>query len=1182
MTNARAWSMRALYILIAAAFAIGLFITAAPAQTVNAADDEVKAEWSTVATPTLDGWVLAPESTLDDFAYASEGDVAYVVAQAYDEDWANGGYYLLKSDNGAATWTDLTSGLEDMIDLDDGDYIEALLRVETDGSDPDFVAVAVYWWDNTDTNYHLNVFFSTDGGDTFIDAGEVEDGGLTFNYIMPNYGFTDLAVSPEVDGKRYIAAGGVASDGDAGLFRCLITGDSPGAWEDATEDAGWDDEGDFTSFGVTFMEFSPNYATDRTILVTTVVPDGMPPFDVYLQSGSWGLTPGWNAASTLGIDAVLVMNDVYIIGTPATEYDPRVIAGLTLPSDYNSKNSDTRILWVWVNYEDPANSFAPASQIVRVDNDDTNPVVQQVKNGELWLSNVSYYGTIAEGKAIAGILGTGTDVITECEPVQVYRNGSIANMDICCEHWQKACKPPTGMTGMGVAYVSADKAYAVALHGLFDYDEGAWSVSFDDGNTWNQLSLVDTYINYFSDVAVSPDCNKMWVVSVNLDNGCMLDSVWLKATDLPEAPEYSGYWIRVWNGAFEVDTGFEKSEQGFIRLPADETAGDTVFLVNYGTNYVWVNDLEGLGCWTPIASTALDEIVDLAAPTADMLYALDFNGDVSMYDDEGWHDAVASEVDNGWTIAVHGDYILVGSAWDGQVSYSDDAGETFTLLDETVPLEYQECSDCTTYDADNGHTSVAFDTYFDTNDVIYAAIEGWYGGYSAGGIYDWVLGTSTDWTDLGAEHDYAYTGIVLSYLGGNPFTSADTGGVLYASFKYMDYSYARTGVARSLTPIVEEEACATCPTEWDYLYEGLPDRNTQFEATPFALKACGCMTSDTNTELFAVETRHDYNMIDGTYAGDYYYADGRDFVDDVGGAVWTFEDCYAKKAVEVSSPADGFVVATSSCDCCNVPFTILWDRLCDACCYDIEFALDADFEQIVPVYFDDMIDGPLAQEVDGGAFFYCPESGTNPSAFVPCNFQPETTYYWRVRAAEAGTGQIIHSWWSDARSFTVAPTAAAGAIDLVAPIAGATDVGIKNVGFSWHMLATWDSFDFVLSPNADLSAPLSTKTGLHGTATTYSAGQLTYATTYYWQVTAYKDGSAISTSPIGTFTTTPHGAFCSAIDGACFDTEAALEAHNSDLAGQTAPTPFWVWVVIGIGAVLVIVVIVLIFRTRRV
>jgi hypothetical protein len=1171
--------MRAMYILIAAAFAIGLFMTAAPAQMVNAADDEVDAEWTMVDTPTFDGFVLSPESVIYDYALASEGDVAYAIVQAWDENDDTYAYRLLKSDNAAATWDDITDTLETQVEDDGYGQIDELLQVATDWVDPDFVAIAVVV--NTGYSYTpVVVYISNDGGDTFVDTGEVEDGTV---YIIggARYGVADLAISYEVDGKRDIAIGGTNSNGVAGIFRSTVTGDTASAWDDATTFDGWDDGLDSApSWWLTDIIFSPNWAIDRTILVTTIADGTSTDFAVYLQCGSWGTTtPGWNDASTLGIYAVPIVDNVPM-PLFLFDMDGRGLAGITLPSDYNSKNSDTRLLWVWANYWDPTASYAATSMIMRVDNDESNPVIQQVKSGTLWLTNVSYYGTIAEGKAIAGILGTGgiefmmgspDDLWTGCcEGVQVYSNDSIANMDICCEHWQKACKPPTGMAAMAVSYVTQDKAYAVALDGYVDIDEGAWSVSFDDGNTWNQLSLIDTYIHYFSDVAVSPDCNKMWVVGINTNEGrCDCDSVFLKAEDLPEASEYSGYWIRVWCGSL-TGTWFETSyEGGFLRLPADETAGDTVFLVDYKTNNVYWNDLEGLGCWTPIASTTLDEIVDLAAPTADMLYALDFSGDVSMYDDEGWHDAVSTDVNHGWSIAVHGDYILVGSAWDGEVAISDDGGETFELADEAVPLL-----------GDNGHTTVAFDTYFDTNNVIYAAVEGWYydgWSYSSGGIYDWVLGTSEDWTDLGANNNYAYTGIVLSYLGGNPFTSADTGGVLYASYVYWDDYWTEygTGVARSLTPIVEEEACAACPSEWDYLDESMPENyfygsdSIGFEATPFALKACGCLTADTNTKLYAIDSWYDYNMIDGTYADGY------------GGAVWTFEDCYAKKAVEVSSPADGFVVATSTCDCCNVPFNIFWDRLCDACCYDIEFALDADFTQIVPIYFDGMIDGPLT-ELDGEGYFYCPESGTNPSAFIPCNFQPETTYYWRVRAAEAGTGQYIHSWWSDARSFTVAPTAAAGAINLVAPIAGATDVGIKNVGFSWDMLAEWDSFDFVLSPNADLSAPLSTKTGLHGTATTYTAGTLTYATTYYWQVTAYKDGSAISTSPIGTFTTTPHGAFCSAIDGACFDTEAALEAHNSDLASQTAPTPFWVWVVIGIGAVLVIVVIVLIFRTRRV
>jgi cobalamin synthase len=41
MIQARAWPVRVMYILIAAALAIGLFITAAPAQKVSGANGDV-------------------------------------------------------------------------------------------------------------------------------------------------------------------------------------------------------------------------------------------------------------------------------------------------------------------------------------------------------------------------------------------------------------------------------------------------------------------------------------------------------------------------------------------------------------------------------------------------------------------------------------------------------------------------------------------------------------------------------------------------------------------------------------------------------------------------------------------------------------------------------------------------------------------------------------------------------------------------------------------------------------------------------------------------------------------------------------------------------------------------------------------------------------------------------------
>jgi hypothetical protein len=1202
-----------MYILVAVALAIGLFITAAPASRVSSANGDVKAEWDTVDTPTLEGWVLAPESVIVDYALASAGEVAYAIIFGYDEDWDIDDYYLLKSDDGAATWADLTDKLDDVIDPDDLgiDYINELVLVATDWEDPDFVAVAVWWWDNSDvvTPWTLSVLFSTDGGEAFEDAGEVED-GIYFSAVDR---VSDLVVSLEVDGERDIAIGGRGSDDSAALFRCTVTGDSAGAWEDATLYDGWDNVDlpandpvdDIYSFLITDLIFSPSWETDRTILAVTVAPFGRAGYngdlwweaDVHLQTGVWGETnAAWNEEAGLA-PAVLVLEDVYLpiwLGP----LDIRAIAGVTLPLDYSGTDTDTRVCWVWVNfYTDVARPTTPIGsfgEIFRVRDDAVDSVDTQIMDMP-WLTNVSYLGTIAEGKAIAGVLADSADYPLDdvdlmkepCEGVQVYRNAGITNMEICCLEWDKACKPPTGRFAMAVSYVSEDKAYAVALGGVFDYEEGAWSVSFDDGDTWNQLSLVDTYIHYVSDVAVSPDCNKMFLVTVNTDqrgSGC--DSVWVHADEFPEAgySEYSGHWLRTWCGQLEGSWFETDDEGGLLRLAPEETTGDTVYLVDIGTDTIYYNDLETLACWDRGTAT-IDDIVDLAVADEATIYALDFEGDVAMSDDHGktltWTDPVASEVEHGWSIAVHSNnvtHILVGSAWDGEVSYCDDflAEEPeFTLLDETVPIEYQEYEDSDMYDADNGHTTVAFDTYFDENDTIYAAMEAWYGPNSAGGIYSWVMAESEDWTDLGAYHDRGYTGVVPSFDDtGNPFTSPETGGVLYASYVYWDSGqYSETGVARSLAPITEEALCESCPSEWDYLYVGIED-GAGFEATPDALKICGCLDASSNTKLFAIDLWYDYNMVDGTYG----YEDYAGW--DVGGAVWTFEDCYAKKAVELTSPIDSFRVLTSACGCCNAPFTIKWDRVCDACGYEIQFAYDAEFTQpYEPLTPDgDKLSIDLARYLPGTEIG--PAAAANPSAFIGCGFLPETTYYWRVRAIEAGTGQMIRSWWSEPLSFTVAPVAERAAIELVAPAPGALNVPPKNTGFSWNLLATADAFDWVLSKNADLSAPVSSKTGLTDTATTY-AGTLDYGTTYYWQVTAYNDGAAVSTSSVGTFTTAPTGAFCCPVDGLCFDTEAALKAHN-DAEHAQPMTPYWVWVVIAIGAVLVIVVIVLIFRTRRV
>ena len=1112
MTKTRAWPVKVMYMLIAAALAISLIIIAAPALKVDAANNEVEAEWDEVSTPTMEGLVLAPNSMIVDYAVASAGDVAYAIF--YGKHKEDGeyvmDYWLLKSEDGAATWEDLNDELEELLDEDD--YIDELVQVATDGEDPDFLAVALWWHDDSKGDDVLSVFTSDDGGKTFDDEpGEVEDGGLYLNEVF------DLAISPLDDDERDIA---IAGKGDSLIFRCHVNGGAPGSWEDAADYDGWDDDGAFTSEAVTDIQFSPDWDRDHAILVATVTGDG-PGEDVYLQSGTWGTVEAWNADAGLA-DAVLVVANVDI---PLDDIDG-LVAGITLPLDYSAKNTDTRYAWVWVNYKDGATKVG---EIFRVIDDDAKSIDEdygQIKEATLWLTNVSYLGTIVEGKAIAGLLGDGMGGEADCcEGVQVYRNDGIADMDMCCKGWKDACKLPTGVWAMEAFYVSDDpgesKAYAVALGADDPYDEGAWSVSFDDGDVWNQLSLIDTYIDYFSDVAVSPNCNKTMLVSVNLDHGCRCDSVWVHAeVNLHEAPEYTGKWLRTWCGQLGDE------QYGLLRLAPEEADGETVYLVDRGTDNIYLNEeMETLACWDKVSSppSEIDSIVDLAVMDAHTIFVLDYTGYVAMFNSEDWHDAVDSEVDNGWTIAVWGDDILVGGQ-NGDWNHSADGGETWMEPDDAKS-------------PGDLYVTVAFDSYFDTNNTIYAAVIDDCPSVS-GGVYRWIIGESTSWTDLEAE-PYGYTGLVLDKAGGNPKTSADKGGVLYASYITEEDGEIVTGVARYLEP-AQDVVCQECG-DWDYLTEGLTPGEEAFFMMPKALKICGCLTADSNSKLFAIDGLGDYDMEEGKE-----------------GAVWMFEDCYAKKAPEIAMPGDGDIVDADPCDCWNRPFTISWDRLCDACVYDIEFALDEEFTSLA---------------LEACTYNYTPSAGDAPAYQVPGVLVCEFTYYYRVRAIVAGTGQVIRSWWSDPRSVTIAPSLESAKIELNSPAPGAQGVPTMSVGFSWSLAAQADSFDWVLSKDgAEVASATVTDTYHQCTQT------LEYSTTYSWQVTAYNEGTLISRSDVGTFYTGLETQYCCPQCGLCFDTQAELADH---IATHDV-TPFWVWIVIAIGAVLVIVVIVLIFRTRRV
>ena len=1131
MTKTRAWPVRVMYMLIAAALVISLIIVAAPTQKVSA--DPGLSEWSKVSTPSMKDWVVAPSFMITGFD-AGAG-ASYVIGTGYEDNDPDEDIVpqLLKSTDGSATWKSITGGLVDEvaeqglgvdpddIDLDD---IVSLVSVACDRADPSFVAVAlvVEMALLSPSDDELHVFISNDGGTTFRDTDEV-DPTLTAGTVLK------FVVSAELDGMRNIAIGGTTGTA-ALLFRCLAIGDVGTGWESAKYN-GWDNKctgdtdltDDITSIAVVDIQFAPSWATDNTILVLTVLTGST---NIHLQSGTWGTIEAWNEEAGFAEAVAILTVTAFIPVYPG-------VAGINTPLDYSSELGQ-RYVWVNVNYFDSEEDAV--GEIFRVKNNSVIPINQQIE-GRPWLTNVSYFGYISEGKAIASLYGDGTGTDTDCcEGVQVYRNDSITDMDICCLPWDAACKPPTGRGPVVVFYAGPDVAHAVALLGS-PYEESAWSVSFDDGDTWNQLSLVNTWIDHLTDVAVSPDCNKLMLVSVNLEQGdCECDSVWLKADTLPEAEAYNGKWLRTWCGQLGDE------QHGMLRLAPEETTGDTVYLVDRGTSTIYWNELETLACWKKRSATSIvNDIVDLAVKDESTIYALDESGAVAMSDDHGaapsWEKAVDSKVTAGWTIAVHGDDILVGGQA-GDVSHSADGGVTFTELEDV---------------AISGYVTVAFDSYFDTNDTVYAAV---IVDPTDGGVYRWVIDESTAWRNLkampstfeltgdGSETNSltpGFTGLVLDTADGNPMSGADTGGVLYASYVAQVGGDLVTGVARNLRPAAElccEEA------DWDYLIQTNIGRILNAEAfyvMPKALKICGCLTPDSNSKLFAIDGLCD--TCDPVGPG-YDMAKGSD------GTVWSFEDCYAKAAPALSGPADGATIPADPCTCINLEVILRWDRQCDACSYDIQIALDDDFTELVALVYS-------AEDPED----YHPPKAKDPSYVIARgDLNCDRTYYWRVRSSDAETGQYITSWWSDPRSFTVAPGPGTGAT-LISPEAGATDVAVTDVAFTWVMTASADEYDWVLSANADLSSPEESKTGL--TTTAYTCTQtLDYDTTYYWQVTAYNDGAAVSMSSVGTFRT-------------------MVEPVEPD-EPVTPTTPPWVWVVIAIGAVLVIVVIVLIFRTRRV
>ena len=1141
-------------------FSLGAAFVAAPAAQAD------QMEWGPVNTPSWDDLVILPASDILDYAVGGdEGNVIYAVLEldspCVEVGWSYkdsgtiwpGNFALVKSKDGGVTWGDITDKLMDASSLPTEVINSAkannthLSLVAVAPDDDDWVAVAGYYDGLPNAGGVPFVVASQDGGSNFTYAHPVKDTSAVTEMVT----MMDMALSPKVGSIHNIALAGIATDipnaGAGAVFRLEAGTWLTGGWVDTRFYPGWNDSTDtpnswdFETDGVVAVDFSPNFDMDDTIVCMSVG-NYLP----YIQEGTLDGDGAWNAEAGFG-DAVQIKDDGTVIQTLAI---PRFM-GFALPADFDGAEPRDNNIYFYVNATDNYGVKAPIGYVMI--SEDGALTGRCGPSGDPLLASIDVHGDADTCKAMVGTLGVTLDKnfnaseIKDCAGVAVYHT---VELDDCCPRWESACKDPSGPIMAVVVYTEdGKKAYATTSgsqtfllaneesdsHVISGWalglgnllDESAFSVSLDDAVSFNQIGLIDTDIDFLSDVAVCPDCSVIYLSTIQ--NGhfgeCLneplgaqeehfaCDSVW-------RSYDNGDTWERVYHGDWtNARSGWEAEGQLLLRLPCDEdTECCTIYMGIQGTKDLFYSRDCGQ-CWNKAVNQKLT-IQDFAVESENVVYVLDQSGKVSKSTQYGRRpsDGVNTDIGSGHSITscCHQGFVVVGGAEGGKVAWSDDGGVTWELTDK-LPGDAK------------GNVHVACDPVCEN--IIYAAVDG-------KGIYRTDINDGS-WDDMNAM-EYDYTGIVVAREGTlyassdeiwadkSVFCEGNRYGYEWSGDSFNRYS----GVARNLTPC-ETDCCGT--EDWDYLIAGLSPNEEDFDQNPSALRICGCLSASTNSVLWAIDTFW-YDVVG---ASDH-------------GLLWSYEDCAAKAGPALISPEDGAIVSCDVCaSCVGSPMTLKWERMCLACSYDIEI-MDENGNVII-----ERIDVEI--------------TGNPPSLYLDdARLECGRTYTWHVREANTETDECVHSPWSETWSFTV-EASSANAVKLIAPEQGAVVAQRTGVGFSWTSVYDANKYTFVLSANPDLSGALATAE-VNGTAYAYS-GTLDYETTYYWQVTAWKSNTMLSQSDIGTFAI------------------AAEEYIPPEPQPQEPPVinipptqqivPTWIYAMIGIGAALIVVVIVLIVRSRR-
>jgi len=994
-------------------------------------------------------------------------------------------------------------------------------------------------------------------------------------------------------------------------------------------------------------KFSPTYSGDNSVVM------------VYADDNQTSYNVGLRDISSNSILAYAFPGAGIEVSTSdnlSPSYDNLAVADLCLPSDYSGTSPSLRRAFVslYSTFPDPTDN---ATGIFRIDNQ-VPAVLYSSSVASRQVYSIAFFGTYSTGKLLAGfaygspcnamvptlLMDTPCFCAGSCGYISLKPPTGAGNQGNCGSDNLTICSD--NLTGIGAALVAwspnGSLAYAATGSGiigdnttwwdsptvvipggapspwistLIPNDESAFSISRNNGDTWNQLSLIDTTIDWFNDVAVSADCTTLYLASVhrNIGWGCNeFDSVWRStispgvAAPLPAIAPIGTYWERVFMHTTSACCRVPQTDLPILRTVqscTDSSDGGvvawaarfapTTFDATTGTLKVG----GGLMAWSPdygdywSAVTPRYMVEDFTFESSRIMYVAGLTGMVQklVYTGTAWSTNLQG-ADSGvipHTIVARNGKVLVGanyhSTLEGKpVAYSADGGVSFHTYRDDIPFK--------------GNVHAIFDTDFENNRFIYAAV----GDNVTGTVYRNAIPDYTRWSDndmmdvssgaTGSDwpvspynqaagdppHLRGYFGIVMAFTGnGQP--------ALYAAHDnwtatHFGITSSNSAVCRTLEP---RNGIPKPGVYWDCLDIFQPPTQTgvRFTLEPASLKACGCCSPNTNTTLYAIDNESgliwdgSINLSDNITVilssitlGKYLKIPGYNPPINQG-MLWTYTDCLAKKGPVLRMPAEGALVGADPVTGRNQQVDLSWEQLCLSTVYDLQIAKDKAFTlRINPA----ISNARNIQAVTGSIRASMDEVNmTKPGMWLSPAALPEAgaVYYWRIRTYRSATGQIAVSPWSDVRSFSVKPGFIVNSpyygVQLLAPDNGCMGCKIKPASFSWSPWKEATKYELVLSKDPEFSQVLK-QVSTSSTGYEYD-GTLDYDTNYFWRVRATEvNGQPIPSDWSATFS---------------FRTEQAPAEPEAHVSGQE--TPLWVWLIIGLGTVLVIVTLVLILSTRR-